>query len=175
MLTQKLAALTRRRLLLAAGAAGAGAAAAAGVSQALGTRDPGVPWVPLGGQPAGLPGRQHAWEAWLARDQYGNPVPPRFHRLLFFDVNGAPTPARARLLEAALRTLERTWRWAPSGLLFTAGWGHAYFAGALRVTSPVPPAAAMSDFELPAIDGHHLCLHRGTKGTRPGPEHTPAR
>jgi hypothetical protein len=159
MLTRKLSALTRRRLLLGAGAAGTSAIAGAGISQALGTRRPDVPWVPLGGQPAGLPERQHAWDAWLARDEYGNAVPPRFNRLLFFDVSGSPTPARARLLEAALRTLERTWPWAPSGLLFTAGWGHAYFTGALGVASPVPAATALSGFELPAIDDYHLCLH----------------
>ena len=78
---------------------------------------------------------------------------------MFFDVVGAPRPACARLLEAALRTLERTFPWRPSGLLFTAGWGPAYFTDVLRVASPVRPAEALSDFEQPAIDDYHLCLH----------------
>jgi hypothetical protein len=171
MFGRALASLTRRRFLLGAGAvAGAGAAVAAGVGidQAVGAGGsgapdgpgaPAVPSVSLGGQPAGLPARQHAWTATLARDRYGNPVPPLFDRLLFFDVDGDPTAARARVLEAALRTLERTYPWGPSGLLFTAGWGQPYFADVLRVASPIPVATALSNFELPAIDDYHLCLH----------------
>ena len=49
-----------------------------------------MPEVELGAQPAGLPARQHAWTAYARRDQHGNPVPPRFDRLLFFDVVGTP-------------------------------------------------------------------------------------
>lgn len=167
--TEKLATLTRRRFLLGAaagvGAAGAAAGAVTGGTPGTSGRAPGtagdVPWVPLGARPGDLPARQHAWDATLARDSYGNPVPPAFRRLLFFDVNGTPTPAHARLLEAALRTLERTYQWAPSGLLFTAGWGPAYFENALRLSSPVPAAKPLSDFELPAIDDYHLCLDLG--------------
>jgi hypothetical protein len=153
--------LTRRRFLLGAGAgsvaaAGAGAGAVA-IGQAVGS-SPG-PLVPLGGQPPGLPSRQHAWTAYLTRDTDGNPVPPKFSRLLFFDVNGTPTRRHARLLEAALRTLERGYPWRPSGLLFTAGWGPAYFTDVLGTASPVPVATALSGFEQPAIDDYHLCLH----------------
>jgi hypothetical protein len=162
--------LTRRRFLLGTGTAvGVGAAAGAGVGigRALGAGAAApaaptvaaVPDVPLAAQPAGLPARQHAWTAYLAVDRQGNPIPPRFDRLLFFDVVGAPRPACARLLEAALRTLERTFPWRPSGLLFTAGWGPAYFTDVLRVAPPVPPATALSDFEQPVIDDYHLCLH----------------
>ena len=118
-----------------------------------------MPDVELVAQPAGLPARQHAWTAYLAVDQQGDPIPPQFDRLLFFDVIGAPTPAYARLLEAALRVLERTFPWMPSGLLFTAGWGPAYFTDVLRVAAPIPAAKALSDFEQPAIDDYHLCLH----------------
>ena len=162
LLGRTLASLTRRRVLAGAGVvagAGAAAAAAAGIDRALDAGGPAVPPVPLGGQPAGLPARQHAWNATLARDQYGNVIPPLFDRLLFFDVSGAPSAAGARLLEAALRTLERTYPWAPSGLLFTAGWGQPYFADTLHVASPVPVATALSNFELPAIDHYDLCLH----------------
>jgi len=163
-----LASLTRRRFLLGAGVvagAGAAAAAGAGIDQALGSSAPATPANPappsvaLGSQPAGLPARQHAWTATLARDQYGNPVPPLFDRLLFFDVNGTPTGAKARVLEAALRTLERTYPWGPSGLLLVAAWGQPYFADVLHVAAPIPVATALSDFELPAIDDFHLCLH----------------
>jgi hypothetical protein len=161
---------SRRGLLVGAAAtAGAGAVAVGAIHEALGhdaalvppapIPPVAVPAVPLGAQPAGLPARQHAWDAYVAADGHGNPVAPRYGRLLFFDVNGDPTPAYARLLEAALRTLERAYPWRHSGLLFTAGWGPGYFRDVLRVTSPVPPATALSDFEQPALDDYHLCLH----------------
>jgi hypothetical protein len=151
--------LTRRRFLLGAGAAAVGGAAVgAGVDRVL---KPGKspPPVALGSQPAGLPARQHAWVQTLARDRDGNPVAPRFDRLLFFDVNGRATPGHARVLEAALRTLERRFPWGPTGLLFTAGWGPHYFEHALNAKTPIPRAKALSQFELPAIDDYDLCLH----------------
>jgi hypothetical protein len=162
---------TRRQFLtggatLAVGAVGAGVVveetsdggghpAAAGAAQP----QPRLPLVSLGGQPSGLPHRQHAWAATETRDQFGNPVAPRFDRLLFFDVRGQPTRRHARVLEATLRTLERRYRWGPDGLLFTASWGPRYFTRALGITSPVPVARALSDFELPTIDDYELCLH----------------
>jgi hypothetical protein len=118
-----------------------------------------VPAVTLGDQPAGLPVRQHAWTETLRVDDVGNPIAPRFDRLLFFDVKGRPTPAHARLLEAALRTLERLYHWGPSGLLFTVGWAPAYFERVLGVSSPIPVATGLSSFESPVIDDYHLCLH----------------
>jgi len=151
--------LTRRRFLLAGGAAVVGAAAVgAGLDRAL-SGGSSVPHVALGAQPDGLPERQHAWGATLRLDAGGDPVSPRHDRLLFFDVEGRPDEARARVLEASLRTLERRYPWGPSGLLFTAGWSPAYFERGLRVASPIPWAKGLSDFELPAIDDYHLCLH----------------
>jgi hypothetical protein len=106
-----------------------------------------------------LPSRQHAWQATQATDQFGNPIAPKFDRLVFFDVIGTPTPRHARILEAALRQLEHQHRWGPDGLLFTASWGHGYFSELLRTDSPVPQATAMSDFESPNFDHYDLCLH----------------
>jgi hypothetical protein len=152
--------LSRRRFILGATAVAAGGAAAGvAIERAGGSNSTPVTSVALGTQPAGLPERQHAWGATLSRDSYGNPIAPRFDRLLFFDVNGSPTPAHARLLEAALRTLERRYQLGPSGLLFTAGWGFDYFQRTLGVASPIPQAKGLSDFELPAIDDYDLCLH----------------
>jgi hypothetical protein len=152
---------SRRRFLIGGGAvatvgAGIGATVGAGAGK---RRGPGTADVPLGPPTAGLPARQHAWQAYLAVDHDGNPVPPLFDRLLFFDVSGDPAPGYARLLEAALRTLERAYQWAPAGLLFTVAWGPGYFTDVLGVASPVPPAAALSVSEQPAIDDYHLCLH----------------
>ena len=152
--------LTRRRFILGATAVAAGGAAVGvGLDRALSSNGKALPPVPLGTQPAGLPERQHAWTTTLARDPDGNPIAPRFDRLLFFDTSGSPDPAHARVLEAALRTLERAYPWSPSGLLFTAGWGPGYFAQSLRIASPIPPAKGLSDFELPTIDNYDLCLH----------------
>ncbi|MGH3262383.1 MAG: DUF7405 family protein [Trebonia sp.] len=151
-------ALSRRRFLVGATALAAGGIAA-GLGANRASASPRVPFVPLGGQPHGLPKRQHAWTGTLAIDSVGDPIAPRFARLLFFDVRGRPTRAHARLLEARLRTLERRFHWGPGGLLVTASWGTAYFTHVLGVPSPVPRATRMSSFESPRIDNYHLCLH----------------
>jgi len=168
--------LSRRGFLAGASALAAGGVAAGiGADGALaigvppvapvapGTQPPVAPGtqapVVLGTQPAGLPARQHAWVATLRVDDVGDPISPRFDRLLLFDVKGSPTPADALLLEAALRTLERRYRWGPGGLLFTAGWSPTYFERVLGLSSPIPTATGLSNFESPAIDKYHLCLH----------------
>jgi hypothetical protein len=150
---------TRRRFLIGAGGLAAGGIASAVALEAGSSDSAVVPNVALGTQPHGLPSRQHAWDATLARDSHGNPIAPRHDLLIFFDVNGTPTPDHVRLLEATLRSLERAYPWSPKGLLFTASWGHHYFQHVLGVASPVPRAKALSDFELPAIDEYDLCLH----------------
>jgi hypothetical protein len=154
-------ALTRRRFI-AGGTAlvvGGGAAGLAGCGSSKPAAGHAIAAVALGAQPTGLPSRQFAWTDTLARDADGNPVAPRHDRLLMFDVNGRPGTDHARLLEAALRTLERRYRWRPDGLLFAAAWGVPYFTRALKRPSPIPVARALSDVELPAIDGYDLCLH----------------
>jgi dye decolorizing peroxidase len=150
--------LTRRRFLAGATAAGLGLAGgvAALIDRLL---SGGGGAAGLGGEPAGLPPRQHAWDAVLARDTYGNAVAPRHVRLLFLDVAGTPSPDSARALEAALRTLERRYPWRPEGLLFTVGWGPHYFEHVLGVDSPVPHPEALSTFELPTLDAYDACLH----------------
>jgi dye decolorizing peroxidase len=152
--------LTRRRFLLGAGAlAGAGAAAAVELDARARDRGRNPPPVALGAQPRGLPARQHAWDATLTRDADGNPVAPRYDRLLFFGVNGSPSLGHASRLEAALRTLERRFPWGPQGLLFVVAYGPRYFTHALGRAAPIPAATALSDFELPAIDRYDLVIH----------------
>jgi deferrochelatase/peroxidase EfeB len=106
-----------------------------------------------------LPSAQHAWTATLSTDAHGNPVAPRFDRLLFFDTVGKPGRNDVRRLESALRTLEHRYSWGPKGLLFTAGWGPHYFTGVLGVKSPIPEPTGLSDFEQPALDRYDLCIH----------------
>ncbi len=150
--------VTRRRFLVGASVVAAGGAAV-GLDRALSQGGGSLPAVALPAPLSGLPASQHAWSETLARDAHGNPIAPRFDRLLFFDVNGAPTPGYARVLEASLRTLEQSDPWGPSGLLFTVGWSPDYFERRLGVGSPIPYAKALSDFELPAIDTYDCCLH----------------
>ena len=115
--------------------------------------------VPLGAQPLGLPVRQHAWNATLARDEHGNPVAPRFQRLLLFTLERRPSAEDVRRLEAALRALERRYPWSPRGLLFTVGWGPGYFERVLNVRSPIEWPRPLSSFELPTLDDYDLCIH----------------
>lgn len=156
---------TRRRfiagasLLTAGGIASGGLAAGAAVNDAD-ARDAAGTLAPVAMPAAnpGLPSRQFAWGATLRTDKYGNTIAPSHDRLLLFDVIGRPTPAHARLLESRLRVLENHFRWGPNGLLFTVAWGPAYFE-LIGAHAPIPQAKALSDFELPAIDHYHLCLH----------------
>ncbi len=150
--------LTRRRFLKGAGGL-AVVAVAAGVAIDLSTSGPAGPLVDLPAPVPGRPTRQHAWEATLKLDQFGNAQAPRFPRLLFFDVRGRPGPRYARGLEAALRGLEHAYAWGPEGLLFTAAWSAHYFTRVLDLASPIPPARAYSDFEQPTIDAYDLCIH----------------
>jgi hypothetical protein len=147
----------------AGGGAGGGTSASGGAGGGAGAgTSAGPPLAPvaLGAQPAGLPARQFAWNDTLTVDRFGNVLSPRHQRLLFFDVVGRPSAGHTTLLEAALRSLERRFAWGPEGLLFTVGWGPRYFTRTLgRQTSPIEPARALSDFELPAIDDYDMVLH----------------
>lgn len=148
--------LTRRRFLAAAAGLIGGGLAGSGFPLPAAAAKPGVS---LGGRPEGLPPRQHAWVQTLARDVHGNPVAPRFDRLLLFDAVGKPTRSDVRVLESSLRALERVYPWGPQGLLFTVGWSPHYFEHVLGVDSPIPRAQELSDFELPSIDDYDVCLH----------------
>jgi hypothetical protein len=150
--------LTRRRFLTGAGGLAA-AAVAAGVVIDQSAGGPAGPLAVLPVPVPGLPARQYAWDATLIRDEYGNPTPPRHDLLLLFDVRGTPDPRYARLLEAELRRLEHTHAWGPAGLLFSAGWAPSYFERVLHVSSPIPHATALAEFEQPTIDHFDLCLH----------------
>jgi hypothetical protein len=152
--------LTRRGFIASASLLTAsGIAAGVAVNEAeaeVATRRLGP--VALPAADAQLPSRQFAWGATLRTDEYGNTIAPSYDRLLLFDVIGRPTPAYARVLESTLRELEHLFEWGPNGLLFAAAWGPAYF-DLIGQHAPIPAAKALSDFELPAIDHYHLCVH----------------
>lgn len=149
--------LTRRRFLRLGLGALALDAALASPAAALWRR---VAAAQAGGaRPAALPARQFAWNATLARDAFGNPVPPLHDRLLFFDVRRPARAASARELEAALRALERALPWGPGGVLFAVGWSPGYFSRVLGARPPIPRPAALSSFENPVFDDYDMCLH----------------
>jgi hypothetical protein len=151
--------LTRRRLLFGGAALAAAGGATAAIELTDRSHSEHFAPIPVGDAPLGLPDRQFAWNATLERDEHGNPVPPRFNRLLFFDVKGTPSAGGATVLEAALRGLERRFAWSPRGVLFTVGWGPSYFTRALRDSSPIPVARPLSEFELSSIDSYDMVLH----------------
>lgn len=149
--------LTRRVALTAAGTAGA--AAVAGAVALRGTRDGGAarPAEPTVPPVPGLPAAQHAWDHVLARDEHGNPVLPRHHRILLLDLDGAPDRAGRAQLEDALRRLERRHPHRPRGLLTLLAWGPAYFA-AIGRPSPVPDPEPLTPDEAPELEAAACCL-----------------
>jgi hypothetical protein len=142
--------LTRRGLLAsAAGVAVGGAAVGVGLESAGGGAPPADP-VPFGPQRAGLPARQHAWTATLARDDDGNPIAPRFDRLLFYDLQGVPAPAHARALEAVpgIRgSLELgaglDWRETRTGFVGTGLPARHQDVGGIPPGNPVPASSPL--------------------------------
>jgi len=119
--------------------------------------------VPAGTDDFGsLPDRQHAWNAVLAEDDHGNSHMPRHHVLLLldYDGDGGPTDADRGQVETALRSLERAYEWSNDGLLFTLGYGPAYFDRfdddpAVELPDPEP----LAPFEDPAFDTPDALLH----------------
>ena len=79
------------------------------------------------GDPARRPTRQHAWNDSLPRDDHGNVRPPNHHVFLSLTYTGTDRAADREHLETALTDLERAYRASNDGLLFTLGYGPAYF------------------------------------------------
>lgn len=146
--------LTRRAALAAAGAAGA---ATAGALALRGGRDGDGPARPTVAAVPGLPAAQHAWDAVLRRDEHGNPLLPRHHRILLLDLARRPDRAGRARLEDALRRLERRHPCRPDGLLTLLAWGPAYFA-AIGRPSPVPEPTALTPDEAPEPETAACCL-----------------
>lgn len=105
------------------------------------------------------PEAQHAWEDTYATDAIGRPLPPRFHRLVMFDVTRAPAPADAARLEQALCRLEDRHPHGPGGLLMLLGWGPGYFVRHAAIAAPVSPPVALARGEHAALQDIDACLH----------------
>ena len=151
--------LTRRGLLFGGAALAAAGGAAAAIELTDSARSAHIAPVAVGNVPAGLPDRQFAWNATLARDQHGNPVAPRFDRLLFFDVEGRPGPDRCACSRRRCARSSAASRGVRAGCCSPSGGARRTSRGALGANSPIPRGRALSDFELPTIDNYDLCLH----------------
>jgi hypothetical protein len=139
--------LTRKAFLASA------AAVVAPAARMRARRRPGQP------RRAGQPERQFAWTQTLAHDRFGNPIQPRHHRLIFFDVGEPIRRGSVTGLEAALRRLEQTYPWGPEGLLFVLAWSPHYFEARLGVASPLPAPIPLASNESPKLDDYDACLH----------------
>ncbi|MFB6161203.1 MAG: hypothetical protein ABEJ61_08515 [Haloferacaceae archaeon] len=109
------------------------------------------------GRDDGLPARQHAMNAHLRTDAAGNPLTPRHHAVLLFDLTAGPSSATAETVETAMRTLESAYEWSSRGLFARLAWGTSYFSrvGALG-RSPIRRPRVLSrtdDPDLLAFDG----------------------
>lgn len=119
--------MAERRTLLRRLAALSGVTSLSGCAGVFGggtDRDAELPPNPHAGS---LPRRQHAWNDVLARDEHGNPVSPRHHRILFLDLDVPPSADAARTVERAMRGVEAAYDWEPRGLLHVLAWGSKYF------------------------------------------------
>ena len=74
-----------------------------------------------------LPDRQHAQSAYVRRDDHGNPLLPRHHRVLLLDLAASPSVETGQTIERAMRALEGAFEWAPDGLFHLLAWGPGYF------------------------------------------------
>lgn len=151
---------SRRRLLLGGALTGT-----AGVGTALATA--GGRSAPAAAMPRSATAdvRQHAWDAVLRRDEHGNVLAPRFHRLVMCELAGDPTPARAREGEAALRRLERAVPTGPDGVLVAVGWGPSWFRR-IGSPSPIPRPRALSPVEAPTFDDPIAIVHLASDDER---------
>jgi len=111
-----------------------------------------------------LPDRQHAWNAGLATDEYGNHVAARHQAVVLFDYagEGTPTEAERDRVETALRSLERAYPRDHEGLLFTVGYSPTYFErfdASLPESVDLPAPEALAPFEDPDFDAADVVVH----------------
>jgi len=111
---------------------------------------------------AALPDRQHAWNAALDTDEYGNHRMSEHHVLLSLDYRGDDPAEDRDTVETAFQTLERAYARGNDGLLFTVGYSPSYFdrfETALPDAVNLPEPEPMASFEDPTLDTHDALVH----------------
>jgi hypothetical protein len=116
------------------------------------------------GDPASVPERQHAWGAYVRRDEYGNTLLPRHQVLLYLtlDGDGPPTADERETVATALDTLDRAYAWRHDALLHSIAYSPAYFDrfdASLPDSVDLPPPRRLSDFEEPTFDTQDAVVH----------------
>ncbi|USZ72058.1 Dyp-type peroxidase [Natronosalvus halobius] len=110
-----------------------------------------------------LPERQHAWTAAQRTDKHGNPLVPEHHVALHLAyVGDGPTDEEREQVETAFETLERAYARSNEGLLFTVGYGPAYFDRfdeTLTEHVDLPEPTALAPIETPEFDSYDAMVH----------------
>lgn len=118
--------MSSRRTVLRRFAA-VGAALSAGCASLVGSEPEAEPTVDLGANPHDVPARQHAWNDALVTDADGNPMAPRYSRVVLLDLDVEPSIEAAETVEHAMRGIEAAYPWGADGLLHALAWGSGYF------------------------------------------------
>jgi hypothetical protein len=156
---------TRREFVKSAVATGGASALSACLGLDDGSGDTSSEPIPNGTTDRSvLPARQHAWDARIRHDQYGNELLPRHQILLYLtlDSDGPPTDAARETAREAFRTLDRAYERSHEGLLFSIGYSPAYFDRFERdppKSIDLPAPAALSSFEDPDLDTQDMLVH----------------
>ena len=149
---------SRRALLKAAVAAGGASALSACLDLASESPPAGTD------DPAGLPGRQHAWNDRIRTDDHGNTLLPRHQTLLYLSLPGSGPPAASdrETVERVLRTLDRAYERSHDGLLHSIAYSPRYFdrfSTSLPASVDLPAPRPLSPFESPTLDDQDALLH----------------
>jgi hypothetical protein len=111
------------------------------------------------GTPEERPPRQHAWNDALRTDESGNHRLPEHHVLVPLRLAASPDDAASAQVEAAFRSLERAYGYAPDGLLFAVGYSAAYFSRTGAASAPIPSPRALTPIESPEFDEFDAVVH----------------
>ncbi|MCU4754432.1 Dyp-type peroxidase [Halobacteria archaeon AArc-curdl1] len=112
-----------------------------------------------------LPERQHAWTEYERTDEHGNSIAPEHHVALHLEYVGDGPDAMTEereTVESAYETLERAYSRGSDGLLFTVGYGPAYFdrfEESLPDPVDVPEPESLSPIEDPELDSYDGLIH----------------
>ncbi|MFC7175531.1 DUF7405 family protein [Halosegnis marinus] len=114
--------MASRRRLLSRVAAAVGISSLAGCTGSEPSLD-----LPPNPRADSLPALQHDWVGGMRTDEHGNPLLPRFHRVLMLDATAPIDDALRERVERACRALEAAYDWSSADLLHTWAWGTGYF------------------------------------------------
>ncbi len=123
--------------------------------------DVDLPWGPS--DLSVLPGRQHGWNQFLEKDDFGNSITPKHHIILFLDYKGDGIPSNSdrEYLEDIFKNLEYSYPRSNKGLLFTVSYSPYYFDVFDKDISylELPKPESLSPFEDPSKDNPDVILH----------------